>query len=108
MALLIDNDIVDKLATLDLLQETGELLRTKFGKLFILDTLKYKLCPKKLSKRKKLNPIVITRIEVFIEKDIAKISIEVKDEDLINAMASTNGLDAGEMQLLQVLFDKEG
>ncbi len=109
MALLIDNDVVDKLAALDLLQEAGELLRSKFGKLFILDTLKYKLCPspKKPSKRKKRNVAVISRIEVFIKGDIVEISSEVKNEDLINAIESTKGLDIGEMRLLQVLFDKE-
>ena len=107
MALLVDNDVVDKLAELDLLQEAGEILRSRFGSLVILDTLKYKLCPKKLSKRKKRNATVMSRIEMFIKEDIIEISPEVKAEFLLHAIESTGGLDVGEMQLLQVLLDKE-
>lgn len=108
MALLLDNDVVEKLAQLDLLQETKTLLTTEFGQLKILDTLKYKLCPKKESKRKKRNATVMNRIENFIKEDIIEISCEIEDEALINAIATNPvGLDAGEMQLLQALFDSE-
>lgn len=103
MALLLDNDVVDKLAQLDLLQEAKTLLISEFGKLIILDTLKYKLCPKKESKRKKRNVIVMSRIEDFIKEDIIEISCPVEDSDLVNALA-INDLDTGEMQLLQALF----
>lgn len=107
MALLIDNDVVDKLAELDLLQEAGELLRSKFGDLIILDTLKFRLCPKKSSKRKKRNDIVMGRIESFIENGVIEISLEVTNEQLLNAIEEdVKGLDIGEMQLLQALFDK--
>ena len=106
MALLLDNDVVDKLAQLDLLQEAKTLLISEFGQLKILDTLKYKLCPKKESKRKKRNTIVMSRIEDFIKDDIIEISCPVEDSELQNALAIP-GLDIGEMQLLQALFKPE-
>ena len=106
MALLLDNDVVEKLAQLDLLPEAKNLLKTKFGELMILETLKYKLCPVKESKRKKRNPIVTSRIEEFIKEDIIEINCIVEDDDLIEAL-TINGLDAGEMQLLQALFQPE-
>lgn len=107
MALLIDNDVVDKLAELDLLQEAGDVLRSRFGDLIILDTLKFRLCPQKPSKRKKRNDIVMGRIESFIKKDVIEISPEVTNEQLLNAIdEGIKGLDIGEMQLLQALFNK--
>lgn len=108
MALLLDNDVVEKLAQLDLLQEAKALLAAEFGQLIILDTLKYKLCPRNESKRKKRNATVMNRIENFIKEDIIEISCEIKDEELKNAIATNPaGLDAGEMQLLQALFESE-
>lgn len=109
MALLLDNDVVDKLAQLDLLQETKALLISKFGRLMILNTLKYKLCPRNESKRKKRNATVMSRIEDFIkEKDIIEIDCDIEDEDLIKVLTTnTEGLDAGEMQLFQALFEHE-
>jgi len=107
LALLIDNDVVDKLAELDLLQEAGESLRSKFGDLMILDTLRFRLCPKKPSKRKKRNEVVIGRIESFIENGVIEISPEVTNEQLLNAIEEgIKGLDIGEMQLLQALFNE--
>lgn len=108
MALLLDNDVVEKLAQLDLLPEAKKLLAAKFGQLLILETLKYKLCPVKESKRKKRNATVMSRIEDFIKDDIGEIDSVVDDKDLIKALAvNSDGLDAGEMQLLQALFKPE-
>jgi len=108
LALLIDNDVVDKLAQLDLLQEAEKLLRSRFGNLIILGTLEYRLCPKRPSKRKKRNASVMSRIEAFIEKDIIKINAEVTDKHLLNAVEENiKGLDIGEMQLLQALLHEE-
>jgi len=100
--------VVDKLAQLDLLQETKGLLIPRFGQLMILDTLKYKLCPITESKRKKRNPIIMSRINDFIKDDISEIDSVIYDKDLIEALAvNSDGLDAGEMQLLQALFKPE-
>lgn len=112
MALLLDNDIVYKLAQLDLLQEAKTLLHNEFGELKVLDTLKFKLCPQHPSKRtkaeKKHGGEVLSRIEDFIDNDISEINCIVEDEALINALATNpDGLDTGEMQLLQALFDSE-
>lgn len=110
MALLLDNDIVHKLAQLDLLPEAKALLGGEFGVLKILDTLKFKFCPRDPSKRskaeKKHGVIVISRIEQFIANDIIEVSDVVKDDALLNAVAiNPEGLDVGEMQLLQALCD---
>ena len=109
MALLVDNDIVEKLAQLDLHQEAKALLTSKFGQIVILDTLKFKLCPKNPSKRKKRNATVMARIEDFISEVVIEISSTIDDPDLINALSNNSeGLDAGEMQLLQALLKNDG
>ena len=108
MALLLDNDIVEKLAQLDLLPEAKNLLKAKFGQLMILNTLRYKLCPQRESQRKKRNATVMSRIEDFIKDNISEINCVVDDKDLIDALVTNpEGLDAGEMQLLQTLLKPE-
>lgn len=43
MAVLLDNDVVLKLAQLDLLADGCKLLTSKYGQLYVLDTLVYQL-----------------------------------------------------------------
>lgn len=114
MALLIDNDIVHKLAQLDLLRIAKVLLEEKYGELQILNTLRFKFCPKTTAKRlkveKRYSVEVIDRIQDFIDSDInlTEIDCEVTDSTLIEAMYSNDdGLDIGEMQLLQALIDSD-
>ncbi|MDD2724664.1 MAG: hypothetical protein PHH59_11670 [Methylovulum sp.] len=113
MALLLDNDVVHKLAQLDLLMDASKLLRKEFGGLKILDTLKFKFCPKpedtakRAKAEKKYGVVVVKRIDDFLHSGISEISQAVQDTDLMNAMISDEDLDTGEMQLLQALFDEK-
>lgn len=114
MTLLIDNDIVHKLAQLDLLDSAVPILLEKYESLVILNTLRYKFCPPNEQRRTKMvtryTSPVIDRIEAFINSDkVSELDCEITDLVLIEAMANSDGgLDAGEMQLLQALVDSDG
>lgn len=113
MALLLDNDIVHKLAQLDLLTEANQLLKEEYRELKVLSTFKFKFCPKKEAARskaeKKYGALIVSRIDNFIKSGISEIKQEVTDVELIEAANSVSGLDDGEMQLLQFfLNEKEG
>lgn len=110
MALLIDNDIVHKLAQLDLLEQAKYLLQKKYGELQVLNTLRYKYCPSVKVKNdkavKRYTQEVVSRMRVFIDADISEIDCEITDATLIEAIdISVDGLDIGEMQLLQALIN---
>ena len=51
MAVLLDNDVVLKLAQLDLLADGCKLLTSKYGQLYVLDTLFYQLRGKSALRR---------------------------------------------------------
>ncbi|MDF9390596.1 hypothetical protein EXZ60_17600 [Vibrio sp. 1151_11] len=112
MTLLIDNDIVHKLAQLDLLDYATPILRERYGNLEVLNTLRFKFCPNGESKRarqeKKHTPEVIGRIQNFIDTAVTEVDCEITDSALLEAMAiSDDGLDVGEMQLLQSMIERE-
>lgn len=111
MALLLDNDVVHKLAQLDMLDEAIEILNVDYGEIYILDTMKYKFChPSNSTRRSKQETRygldIVNRIDAFIAQ-VKTISEEVTDPELINAMNSGNDLDIGEMQLLSALLQSE-
>jgi hypothetical protein len=112
VALLLDNDIVHKLAQLNFLEKASQLLKEEYGELKVLNTLKFKFCPKQESKRtkaeKKFSSLIVERIEAFIQSGIAEINQEVTDVELIEAANSVSGLNDGEMQLLQALLNEKG
>lgn len=114
MTLLIDNDIVHKLAQLDLLDLAANILLERYGSLAVLNTLRFKFCPSDPQRRRKVesrySTIVIDRLEAFINRgDINEIDCEVTDIVLVEAMSnSVDGLDIGEMQLLQTLVNGNG
>ncbi|MCE7604510.1 hypothetical protein [Vibrio fluvialis] len=112
MTLLIDNDIVHKLAQLDLLEDATPLLRERYGNLEVLNTLRFKFCPAKASKREKQDrkhtPEVTSRIQNFIDTEATEVDCEITDVALLEAMAmSDDGLDVGEMQLLQSMIGRD-
>ncbi|MUK63240.1 hypothetical protein GNP81_10365 [Aliivibrio fischeri] len=112
MTLLIDNDIVYKLAQLDLLNNATSLLNDRYGDLEVLNTLRFKFCPVQASKRvrqeRKHTAEVINRIEHFIDTAVTEIDCEITDSALLEAMAvSDGGLDVGEMQLLQTMIERD-
>jgi hypothetical protein len=111
LALLLDNDVVHKLAQLDMLDEAISSLNINYGDIFVLETLRYKFCHPSNSVRRrkqenKYGKEVIDRIELFISQTKI-ISEEVTDPDFIDAMNDGNALDIGEMQLLSALFSSE-
>lgn len=114
MALLIDNDIVHKLAQLDLLDCATPLLAEKYGDLQVLRTLKFKFRPPSAPRAERLNrrygEAVIDKIVEFTDTFASEIDCEITDPALKDAMAApdSDGLDIGEMQLLQALIDGEG
>lgn len=109
MTLLIDNDVVHKLAQLDLLEVATPLLIKEYENLLVLNTLRYKFCSSKTTNRikqeKRYGAEVVSRIQIFIDAHVNEIDIEVTDLALIEAMVnSEDGLDIGEMQLLQAML----
>lgn len=114
MTLLIDNDIIHKLAQLNLLDLAAPILLEKYDSLVVLNTLRYKFCPSNIAKRTRVETryttLVIDRIEAFINNDnVIELDCEITDFALIEAMSNSDGgLDAGEMQLLQALIDGNG
>ncbi|ELB2787681.1 TPA: hypothetical protein NKR24_000898 [Vibrio parahaemolyticus] len=112
MALLIDNDIVHKLAQLDLLEQAKPLLQQKYGELQVLNTLRFKYCPPVQARRnrvvRRFTQEVVDRVQAFIDSEVVEIDCTVTDSALIDAMdQSDDGLDIGEMQLLQALIDAD-
>lgn len=111
MTLLVDNDIVHKLAQLDLLGLATPLLINEYRTLLVLNTLRFKFCPHHPVKRaklvKKYSVEVIDRIQTFIDTQVTEIDCEVTNNILLEAIISSedDGLDIGEMQLLQTLID---
>jgi hypothetical protein len=109
--LLLDNDIVHKLAQLDLLTEASQLLKEEYRELKVLSTFKFKFCPKKEAARskaeKKYGVLVVERIEAFLKSGITEIEESVEDECLLDAMSSDKDLNIGEMQLLQALLNEK-
>lgn len=110
--MLIDNDIVLKLAQLDLLDDATPILKERYGNLEVLNTLRFKFCPKSERKRekqeKKYTHEVIGRIQGFIDTAVTEVDCEITDAALLDAIAiSDDGLDAGEMQLLQSMIERK-
>jgi hypothetical protein len=107
LALLLDNDVVHKLAQLDMLDVAISSLNINSSDIFVLETLRYKFCHPSNSLRRRKQEIqygveIVNRIEHFISQTKI-ISVEVTDPDFIDAMNDGNALDIGEMQLLSAL-----
>jgi|GEM_PF-302973 len=114
MSLLIDNDVVHKLAQLDLLNPSITILEREFGELCVLKTLKYKFCPSVDNEAKRRRAVsiygveIVRRIEMFLEDVCCRVDKEVSDSVFIDILTENdNAFDAGEMQLLQELVDAE-
>jgi hypothetical protein len=120
--LLLDNDVILKLAQLDLLMDTKEIFLNQFEELKILDTLKFQFCPKNATKRakaeRKYGIEIVKRIEVFISSDISEVKDAITDDNLLKAIIHNESkailankdkgdLDTGEMQLLQMLLNND-
>lgn len=106
MSVLLDNDVVLKLAQLGLLTEGCSLLSQEYGQLIVLDTLYYQLNGKKM--REKYGDEIIDLIKALINTGMLNIfDRKITDSKLIELQNTHDDLDEGEMRLLQGLIDDQ-
>ncbi|KGT95268.1 hypothetical protein NG99_04410 [Erwinia typographi] len=104
MAVLLDNDVVLKLAQLDLLADGCKLLTRNYGQLYVLDTLVYQLNGKASLRR--YGTEAIERVKLCIAQgDFLLFEELITDSRLINLQNSFDNLDEGEMRLVQGLLN---
>lgn len=104
MAVLLDNDVVLKLAQLDLLAEGCKLLTRNYGQLFVLDTLVYQLKGKAAVRR--YGTEAIERVNHCLAHGNFSLFVEViTDPRLITLQNDFDNLDEGEMRLVQGLLN---
>jgi len=104
VAVLLDNDVVLKLAQLDLLAEGCKLLTRNYGQLFVLDTLVYQLKGKAAVRR--YGAEAIERVSHCLEQGNFSLFVEViTDPRLITLQNDFDNLDEGEMRLVQGLLN---
>ncbi|WP_341502793.1 hypothetical protein [Gallaecimonas sp. GXIMD4217] len=101
MGLLLDNDIVYKLAQMDMLDGAVEALQEGHGAIYVLNTLRYQVNRKRMLKR--LGEEAVQRVLAFVDS-VSKCEVPASDE-LLLATEGVKGLDPGELQLLQALID---
>lgn len=103
MAVLLDNDVVLKLAQLDLLAEGCDLLTKKYGQLYVLDTLTYQLTGKGALRR--YGQEAIQRVRDCLENSLLlPFNEKITDPRLIDLQNNFENLDEGEMRLVQGLL----
>lgn len=104
MAVLLDNDVVLKLAQLDLLADGCKLLTRNYGQLYVLDTLVYQLRGKAAIRR--YGTEAIARVQNCIDEGSFLLFSEViTDPRLITLQNDFENLDEGEMRLVQGLLN---
>ena len=102
MDLLLDNDVVYKLAAFDLLSEAMTALNAAECTVFVLNTLPFQARGRKIIQR--YGEATLTRLNSFVNSHNL-LDREVTNPELIAAMNETRGLDIGEMQLLSALVE---
>ncbi|EER0916853.1 TPA: hypothetical protein J1Y61_001910 [Escherichia coli] len=104
MAVLLDNDVVLKLAQLDLLADGCKLLTSKYGQLYVLDTLFYQLRGKSALRR--YGAEALERVQQCLsERAFLPFEELITDQRLIELQNNFENLDEGEMRLLQGLIN---
>jgi len=104
VAVLLDNDVVLKLAQLDLLSEGCKLLTRNFGQLFVLDTIVYQLRGKAAIRR--YGTEAIERVNDCLGQGVFSLFGEIiTDPRLISLQNDFDNLDEGEMRLVQGLLN---
>lgn len=104
MAVLLDNDVVLKLAQLDLLSEGCKSLTRHYGQLYVLDTLVYQLKSKRVNSR--CGPEAIQRVRDCLAQGAFSLFVEeITDQRLIALQNDYENLDEGEMRLVQGLLN---
>jgi hypothetical protein len=104
VAVLLDNDVVLKLAQLDLLADGCKLLTNKYGQLYVLDTLVYQLRGKSALRR--YGAEALERVQQCLSTGAFLLFEElITDQRLIQLQNNFENLDEGEMRLLQGLMN---
>lgn len=104
MAVLLDNNVVLKLAQLDLLADGCKLLTSKYGQLYVLDTLFYQLRGKSALRR--YGAEALERVQQCLsERAFLPFEELITDQRLIELQNNFENLDEGEMRLLQGLIN---
>lgn len=104
VAVLLDNDVVLKLAQLDLLSEGCQLLSGKYGQLFVLDTLIFQLRGRAAERR--YGADAIARVNYCFEQNMfSNYEEQITDRRLIELQNTHDNLDEGEMRLMQGLMN---
>ncbi|CAH0244483.1 hypothetical protein SRABI13_02791 [Erwinia aphidicola] len=104
MAVLLDNDVVLKLAQLDLLADGCKSLIKNYGQLFFLDTLAYQLRGKAAVRRYGVEAIERVK-NCLIQGDFSLFGEVITDPRLISLQNDFDNLDEGEMRLVQGLLN---
>lgn len=104
MAVLLDNDVVLKLAQLDLLADGCKLLTKNYGQLFVLDTLVYQLQGKAAVRRYGVEAIERVK-NCLTQGNFLLFSEVITDPRLISLQNDFDNLDEGEMRLVQGLLN---
>ena len=106
MAVLLDNDVVLKLAQLDLLADGCKLLTSKYGQLYVLDTLVYQLRGK--SSLRRYGAAALERVQQCLSQGTFLMFEElITVPRLIHLQNNFENLDEGEMRLLQGLLNHQ-
>lgn len=104
MAVLLDNDVVLKLAQLDLLADGCKLLARNYGQLYVLDTLVYQLRGRAAIRR--YGTEAVARVHTCLDDGTFLLFSEViTDTRLISLQNNFENLDEGEMRLVQGLLN---
>ncbi|EAX8479362.1 hypothetical protein NU090_004375 [Salmonella enterica] len=104
MAVLLDNDVVLKLAQLDLLADGCKLLTRNYGQLYVLDTLVYQLRGKAANRR--YGAEAVQKVQDCLAQGVFITFDEViSDQRLIELQNNFDNLDEGEMRLVQGLLN---
>ena len=99
MIVLADNDIILKLAQCDLLDVLPDILDCHEPEIFITDTAKYQLLPKKPAKAlsKCGNEETLARLTAFLETTQTTLPA-VNDTALLVQLEDIDGIDGGETE----------
>lgn len=101
MSLFLDNDVVYKLAQMDLLEEAVQALGFTLSSVQVLNTLRFHANSRRIKKR--LGEDALKKVITFIDS-VNECDTPASTELLI-AAEGVKGLDPGELQLLQALLD---
>ncbi|MBY6096164.1 hypothetical protein [Ferrimonas balearica] len=103
MSLLLDNDVVYKLTQMDLLDEAIDALGVQHDSVYVLNTLRFHAPRRRMKKR--LGEEGVAKVLAFADR-VKECEVAASPE-LLLASEGVDGLDPGELQLLQAMLDSK-